>query len=115
MLAVMGAGLIAFALMPGLWAGAACLAISGFGYLAGQTRATTLLQLGVDDRQRGRVMALWSVAFLGTRPIASLVDGGLAKLAGVRVATIVLAVPVMAAAGVVFFAHEAKTRVESTA
>lgn len=106
MLALMGAGLVAFGLMHSLWAGAMCLAISGFGYLAGQTRATTLLQLAVDDQQRGRVMALWSVAFLGTRPIASLADGGLAKLVGVRAATIVLALPVIAAAGLVLLAHE---------
>jgi MFS family permease len=101
MLALMGAGMIAFALMPGLWAGAICLAIAGFGYLAGQTRATSLLQLEVQERERGRVMALWGVAFLGTRPIASLIDGGLAKLIGVRAATIVLALPVIAGAALV--------------
>jgi MFS family permease len=109
MLAVMGAGLATFGLMPSLWLGAACLAISGFGYLAGQTRATALLQLAVDDGQRGRVMALWSVAFLGSRPLASLIDGGLAKLVGVRAATIVLAVPVIAAAGLVLFARGSRS------
>jgi MFS family permease len=101
MLAVMGAGMIAFSVIPWLWVAAACLAIAGFGYLAGQTRATALLQLAVDDSQRGRVMALWSLAFLGSRPFASLVDGGLSKLVGVRVATILLAIPVLAAVGVV--------------
>ena len=106
MLALMGAGLIAFGVMPSLWAGAACLAISGFGYLAGQTRATALLQLRVDERQRGRVMALWSVAFLGTRPFASLIDGGLAKLLGVRLTTILFALPVIVAAGLVLVARE---------
>jgi MFS family permease len=109
MLALMGAGLIAFGLMPSLWAGAVCLAVSGFGYLAGQTRATALLQLEVDERQRGRVMALWSVAFLGTRPFASLIDGGLAKLLGVRLTTILLAVPVIVAAGLVLVAPARRT------
>ena len=106
MLAVMGAGLVAFGLVPSFWAGAACLAISGFGYLAGQTRATALLQLDVDERQRGRVMALWSIAFLGTRPFASLIDGGLARLLGVRLTTVVLALPVLVAAGLVLVARE---------
>jgi hypothetical protein len=55
----------------------------------------------VQERERGRVMALWGVAFLGTRPIASLIDGGLAKLIGVRAATIVLALPVIAGAALV--------------
>ena len=38
-------------------------------------------------------MALWSVAFLGSRPLASLLDGGIASLAGPRVATMVMALP----------------------
>lgn len=113
MLGLMGAGLLGFGLMPSLWLGAACLAVSGFGYLAGQTRATTLLQLEVDDRQRGRVMALWSVAFLGSRPFASLIDGGVARLAGVRATTILFAMPVLAAAGVVLVGHKPRRERES--
>jgi predicted MFS family arabinose efflux permease len=102
MLALMGLGMAAMAVMPGFIGATVCLAASGFGYLAGQTRATTLLQLEVDDEQRGRVMALWSVAFLGTRPIASLLDGGLSKLVGVRATTLIMAAPVLAAAVLVF-------------
>ena len=67
--------------------------MAGAGYLAGQTRATTRLQLEVGEHERGRVMALWSVAFLGSRPLASLLDGGIASLAGPRVATAVMALP----------------------
>jgi hypothetical protein len=43
-------------------------------------------------------MALWSVAFIGTRPIAALASGVVAEFAGARVATIVLALPVLIAA-----------------
>jgi hypothetical protein len=43
-------------------------------------------------------MALWAVAFLGLRPFASLLDGTLASLFGVRVAGVVLAVPALVAA-----------------
>ena len=42
--------------------------------------ATTHLQLGVEANQRGRIMALWSIAFLGVRPLASLLDGIVADL-----------------------------------
>jgi hypothetical protein len=45
-------------------------------------------------------MALWSVAFLGTRPFASLVDGVLAERVGVRVAAALLATPVLLAAAI---------------
>src|SRR5262249_57690769 len=74
------------------------LFIAGFGYLASNARATTQLQLEVDETQRGRVMALWSVAFLGLRPFASLIDGLIAQAIGVRFAAIVLAMPALLAA-----------------
>ena len=41
------------------------------------------------DHERGRIMALWSVAFIGVRPIASLVDGAIASLAGTTAATLI--------------------------
>ena len=43
-------------------------------------------------------MALWSVAFLGLRPFASLIDGALAGAVGVRFAGVVLALPALVAA-----------------
>ena len=43
-------------------------------------------------------MALWSIAFLGLRPVASLVDGAIASAFGVRVAGVVLTVPALVAA-----------------
>jgi len=43
-------------------------------------------------------MALWSVAFIGLRPFASLADGALAGVFGVRAAGVCLAVPVLAVA-----------------
>ena len=38
-------------------------------------------------------MALWSVAFIGVRPIASLVDGAIASVAGTTVATLAMTTP----------------------
>ncbi len=95
-----GAGLVGFALAPRLGFAFAALPLAGFGYLLAQTRATTELQLGVSDAERGRVMALWSVAFLGTRPIASLADGALGNVIGPRATAIVFAVPALVAAAV---------------
>ena len=78
----------------------ALLFVAGFGYLASNTHATSRLQLGVEPWERGRIMALWSVAFLGARPFASLVDGALAERFGVRLAAAALATPVLIAAGI---------------
>jgi hypothetical protein len=47
-------------------------------------------------------MALWSVAFLGLRPVASLADGLLAGAFGVRVAGVVLTLPAFAAAALIY-------------
>jgi MFS family permease len=93
-LLLLGCGMVAFGLAPWLGLAYPLLALAGFGYLASNTHATSRLQLEVEERQRGRIMALWSVAFLGLRPIASLLDGAVAAAAGVRVSAVVLAVPV---------------------
>jgi MFS family permease len=100
-LGLLSGGIALFALTPWLPLGFVFLAIAGFGYLASNTSATTRLQLGVHESHRGRVMALWSVAFLGLRPLASLADGGLAATIGVRGAGLVLAVPALAGAVIV--------------
>jgi MFS family permease len=102
-LCVLAAGVIGFSLSPSIWVGFGFLAVGGFGYLASNTSATSQLMLGVEDHQRGRIMALWSVAFLGLRPIASLTDGAIAGAFGVRAAGVVLTVPALAGAAAIYF------------
>src|ERR671936_750924 len=97
-LSLLGFGVVAFALSPWLPLAFVFLFAAGLGYLASNTSATTRLQLGVSEAQRGRMMALWGVAFLGLRPIASLADGAIASAAGVRAAGVVLALPALAGA-----------------
>jgi MFS family permease len=97
-LTLLGGGLVAFSLAQWLPLGLVFVAICGAGYLASNTSATIRLQLGVSESQRGRIMALWGVAFLGVRPFASLLDGAIAAVAGVRVAGVVLALPALAGA-----------------
>lgn len=89
------AGSLGYALAPSPPVAMAALALAGAGFLTAQTRATALLQLGVREHERGRVMALWSVAFLGSRPLASLADGALASAAGPRAAAVALTIPAM--------------------
>jgi hypothetical protein len=61
------------------------------------TGATTALTMEAAPEQRGRIMALWSLCFLGTRPLASLADGAIASGVGLRAAALTLTVPVLAA------------------
>ena len=106
-LLLLGGGITGFALTPWLPLALPVLFLAGVGYLASNTHATSRLQLGVEPWERGRIMALWSVAFLGLRPIASLVDGALASAFGVRVAGACLAIPALLGAMlVVVFSHK---------
>ncbi|MFO7777780.1 MAG: MFS transporter [Nitriliruptoraceae bacterium] len=92
---VQGAGMVLVGLAPTLTVAFVGMAISGGGFIAGITRSSVRLQTEVPDLQRGRVMALWSVAFVGTRPLASLISGAIAELASARVAAVAAALPVM--------------------
>lgn len=82
--ALIATGLTVAALAPGPALAVAGFALTGVGFVLALTAFTSLLQRRVPDDLRGRVMALWSVAFLGTRPIAALVDGAAADLLGPR-------------------------------
>jgi MFS family permease len=99
-LLVTGAGVAAFSISPSLALAMVSLFVMGLGYLATNTVATSRLQLEVEDVQRGRIMTLWSIAFLGARPVGSLLDGGIASIAGVRVASFCMALPALAGAAV---------------
>jgi predicted MFS family arabinose efflux permease len=94
-LALLGTGVALFSVTPWLPLALPLVALGGFGYLSSNTSATTRLQLGVTPSQRGRIMALWSIAFIGLRPVASLTDGALAGTFGVRTAGVVLALPAL--------------------
>jgi MFS family permease len=96
-LALEAGGMAAFALSSSPAVGLAGLFFAGFGFLGSITTSTSLLHLALEDAHRGRVMAMWSVAFQGSRPVGSLVDGTLASLAGIRIAGMVMAVPALAA------------------
>jgi MFS family permease len=100
-LILLGGGIVLFALTPWLPLAFVLLFVAGFGYLASNTSATSRLQLEVEEVHRGRIMALWGIAFLGLRPFASLVDGAIASGAGVRTAGVVLALPALACAAAV--------------
>lgn len=55
------------------------------------------LQLGTDPQMRGRVMALYSVVFLGSTPIGAPIVGWLAEVAGPRSGLVVAGIAAIAA------------------
>ncbi|WCO65145.1 MFS transporter [Iamia majanohamensis] len=95
---LISAGLIGLAFSPHEVLGLAALALAGAGFLIGVTSLNGALQRRVPESLRGRVMALWSVALLGSRPFAALVDGSVADLTTTSTALCVAgAVPIVAA------------------
>ena len=82
--ATFGVGLAAFALSHTLWLSLALLPIAGGGFMVQTASTNTILQTIVDERLRGRVMAFYAMAFLGTAPIGSLVAGVVASRIGVQ-------------------------------
>jgi MFS family permease len=56
----------------------------GAGSVAFIARANAALQLSAEPHMRGRVMALWSVAFLGTTPIGGPLAGWVSTVGGGR-------------------------------
>ncbi|HEX6809128.1 MAG TPA: MFS transporter [Gemmatimonadaceae bacterium] len=82
--ATFGVGLAAFALSHTLWLSLVLLPVAGGGFMVQTASTNTILQTIVDERLRGRVMAFYAMAFLGTAPIGSLVAGVVASRIGVQ-------------------------------
>lgn len=82
--ALFGAAVLAAAFMPTLaLAGAAMVAV-GFASINFSSLGNSTLQLEASPEMRGRVMALWSVAFLGSTTLGGPVVGWFAETAGAR-------------------------------
>ena len=82
----LGCGVVGLALSGSVVMAMATQALAGFGMIRYAATTNTLLQLVVEDRYRGRVMGLYTVMFLGTAPVGSLVLGAVAERFGAPVA-----------------------------
>jgi predicted MFS family arabinose efflux permease len=80
---IFGSSLIALSLSHTLWISVIFLALAGFGMMAQMAACNTILQTLVDDDKRGRVMSLYSMAYVGMAPLGSLLHGSAAGWLGV--------------------------------
>jgi MFS family permease len=95
---IVATGLAAVALVDSATGAAAGFLVAGGGFMLATVALNTRIQRRVPDELRGRVMALWGVAFLGSRPVAAPVNGAIADLTSVDLALLVAASIVLAAA-----------------
>jgi MFS family permease len=86
------------ALAPGMALEVPVLALLGASAVTFAATINSSLQLAVSPDMRGRVMALYSVVFLGSTPIGSPLVGWLSQAYDPRVALVIAAVSGLAAA-----------------
>ncbi|CRK54541.1 Mfs transporter [Rhodococcus sp. RD6.2] len=89
---VFGVVIAAAALAPTLWLELFALLLVGAGSVAFLSIGNSTLQLEAEPHMRGRVMALWSVAFLGSTPIGGPIAGAVSQHLGARVGLLMGAV-----------------------
>lgn len=91
-----GGAILAAALMPNLAFEYAVMLLVGYGSISFNSMAKTTLQMAAVPSMRGRVMALWSVAWLGSTPIGGPIVGWVGQSLGARWSLIIGGVPTMA-------------------
>lgn len=89
---LLAAGLAALAVSPVPVMAVLAMVVAGAGFLLVTTALMSLLQRQVPEEYRGRVMALWTAAYLGSRPLAAGFNGLMADLVSLRLALAAAAV-----------------------
>ena len=77
-----GASLIVFAFSRIFWLSTLLLVPVGFSMMVQMASSNTLIQAMVPDQLRGRVMAVYSMMFMGMAPFGSLSAGVIAHRIG---------------------------------
>jgi MFS family permease len=77
-----GISLLLFAFSRHFWLSAALLLPVGFCMMLEMSSSNTLIQAMVPDHLRGRVMAVYSMMFMGMAPFGALLGGALADRVG---------------------------------
>jgi MFS family permease len=90
-----GLAITAAALAPNLPAEYVAMLFVGYGSITFNSLAKTALQLSASPAMRGRVMALWGVAWQGSTPIGGPIVGWAGQELGGRWALIVGGVPTL--------------------
>ncbi len=103
--AAFGATMLITSISPTLEVAAVSLVAVGAASIWFLSAGNTALQLAASPEMRGRVMALWTVAFIGSTPVGGPIVGLVAEHAGPRWALAVGAVAAFTASSLGFLAN----------
>jgi len=110
--AAFGVTLILFSYSHSFWLSALVLVPVGMSMMVEMAASNTLIQAMVPDDLRGRVMAVYSMMFMGMAPLGALFAGGLADRLGAPLTLSIGAVACLAGAAV-FWRRLPALRVEA--
>jgi MFS family permease len=112
---VFGVMILAAALAPNTGVELVVMAFVGAGSVSFLAKANSTLQLASAPDMRGRVMALWAVAFLGSTPIGGPIAGYVSATLGARAGLVMGAASCFVAAGIglVVVRRQARTVLET--
>lgn len=82
----LGASVLVVSVMPTIWWAMVALPFAGAFSVTYIALANSVLQVNADPLMRGRVMALYTMAFMGTTPLGAPIIGAIADHFGPRVA-----------------------------
>jgi MFS family permease len=91
-----GIAILAAAAAPSMALELTALVFVGYGSITFNSLAKTTLQLAAEPEMRGRVMALWALAWLGSTPVGGPIVGWVGQEIGARWALVIGGVAAMA-------------------
>jgi MFS family permease len=107
-----GISLILFAFSRNLWLSVCLLLPVGFSMMLQMSSSNTLIQAMVPDHLRGRVMAVYSMMFMGMAPLGAFFAGAMADRVGAPVTLSLGAIAAIGGGGL-FWLRLPKIRVEA--
>ena len=105
-LAALGCCMISFVLAPQFWFSVVAAGAAGAACLVANSSTRALLAKEAGPLKEASVMAVWAIAWAGSKPLASLTDGLLPSAIGIRATGILLALPALVPILVLVFRPE---------
>jgi MFS family permease len=107
-----GISLALFSISKSFWLSTALLVPVGFCMMLGMSSSNTLIQAMVPDQLRGRIMAVYSMMFMGMAPFGAFLGGALADRLGAAV-TVAMGGVVAVGSAAIFGLNLSRIRVEA--